>query len=1013
MGNRAGLRLLAHAGVLLVAIFSVQPLRAAPANPTLTALVRGVDNDEARSKALGIETMEITVRLHGTIAETTVTAHFVNPGEDSLEGDFRLAMPAGSVVTGYALDVEGRMVDGVLVDQRKARLAYEERLRRNVDPGVGEVSRGYQFRTRIFPIAPGSGRTVRLRFATPLDPRDGLVLPLAGDLPVGRLTIKIEATGVAAAPSVVLPAGGSAEWRESGGVHRLSYDARQVRLTGSLSIAQPRPAAKMLVSRDGEGQRYFQVEDSAERQAAARPRSLAILWDRSLSRADDRLAEEIALVRAYLERLRPETVDLYLFDSSGAETVRAASPETAVERLRSARYGGASSLSGLSGERIAADSCLLFSDGLITIDRRDGFKPECRIFAIPTAPDADMAWLGAFARRSGGELLPLRAGRLDRILARLARPQARIVAVRSTAGAPVDFTQLEAEGGWRIVGPLPETGGIVVDLAGQDGAISTQVFTPSGPDASLDGAGSLWAADELGLRAAGDDIDRSALVTFARSHSVAGPDVSFVVLETGEDYARAEIAPPPNFQAEQRRAYDEARTEQEQEQREARQTRLADVLESWNEQKLWWSKRFDPRARPPQRADRDGPPAPPPPAPSEPQADGAIDVTGSRIPQTTSPVTVLESAEVGLRGTTGSEDSVQSMPQGYADSGGDIAVTASAPPARRPSTVIAAGEEDEGTRLVPAEWSPDRPYLTALKAVPAAKRERVLAEQQRLHGSLPAFWLDVSEYYYRAGRRAEALRLLLSALDLPTRDSETLAIVADRLMRYGETDRAIYLYERLAALEPDRPQPIRSLALALGNRGMKGSGERAKADLARAISLLTTVIMTPWDGDYEGIELVALMEVNRLIPHYRRLGGEDMPLDPRLIALLDVDLRVVIEWNTEETDLDLWVDEPNGERAMYNNQLTAIGGHMSEDMTDGYGPEEYLLRRALPGTYVIRADTYASDEINPNGPSRVTARLIRDFGRPTEREEVVDVELVPDEEDDEVLIGRLVVRPRP
>jgi uncharacterized protein YfaP (DUF2135 family) len=153
------------------------------------------------------------------------------------------------------------------------------------------------------------------------------------------------------------------------------------------------------------------------------------------------------------------------------------------------------------------------------------------------------------------------------------------------------------------------------------------------------------------------------------------------------------------------------------------------------------------------------------------------------------------------------------------------------------------------------------------------------------------------------------------------------------------------------------------------------------------------------------------MEVNRLIAAYRRLGGTDVPLDARLIQLLDVDLRVVIEWNSEETDLDLWVDEPNGERAMYSNQRTAIGGHVSDDMTSGYGPEEYLLRRAAPGTYTIRADTYASDAINPNGPSRVTARLIRDYGRPSEREEVIDVELVPGKEDDEVLIGRIVVKP--
>jgi hypothetical protein len=310
-----------------------------------------------------------------------------------------------------------------------------------------------------------------------------------------------------------------------------------------------------------------------------------------------------------------------------------------------------------------------------------------------------------------------------------------------------------------------------------------------------------------------------------------------------------------------------------------------------------------------------------------------------------------------------------------------------------------------------AEWAPDRPYLKALAAAPPSDLETVLDRQQAEHGALPAFWLDVSDWYFRAGRKPEAVRLLLSALDLPTRNSETVAVVAARLARWGELDRAILLYERLAEAEPDRPQPLRSLALALAKRSESAPGEQARADLARAIALLTQIVMTAWDEDHDGIEVIALMEVNRLIPRYRRLGGSDVPLDPRLIALLDVDLRVTIEWNTEETDLDLWVDEPNGERAMYNNPATAIGGRLSNDMTEGYGPEEYLLRRAPSGTYTVRADVYSADELNPNGPSRITAHLIHDFGRPQEREEVIDVELMPgDKEAEERLIGKIRVQ---
>ena len=104
---------------------------------------------------------------------------------------------------------------------------------------------------------------------------------------------------------------------------------------------------------------------------------------------------------------------------------------------------------------------------------------------------------------------------------------------------------------------------------------------------------------------------------------------------------------------------------------------------------------------------------------------------------------------------------------------------------------------------------------------------------------------------------------------------------------------------------------------------------------------------------------------------------------------------MTIEWQTEASDVDLWVDEPSGERAIFSKPRTAIGGRLSNDMTQGYGPEEYLLRRAPAGEYEIRANVFAADRLNPNGAQRVTARIIRDLAARPSSEELVDIELLP------------------
>jgi hypothetical protein len=310
-----------------------------------------------------------------------------------------------------------------------------------------------------------------------------------------------------------------------------------------------------------------------------------------------------------------------------------------------------------------------------------------------------------------------------------------------------------------------------------------------------------------------------------------------------------------------------------------------------------------------------------------------------------------------------------------------------------------------------APWNVDRPYIKALDAASPAQIDRVLSVQEKAHGSLPAFYFDVAEWLNRKGRRAQAIEMLLSALELPSRNAETLTVVADRMLRYGQVDRAIWLYNQVLDMADDRPQPRRALALALAERAKTASPAVAKRDLERAVGLLNEVITAPWnweDGAYDGIELIALMEANAMVARLEALGVEKVVLDPRLIKKLDVDLRVVIEWNTAATDMDLWVHEPNGESASYGNPKTLIGGRLSNDMTNGFGPEEYLLRRAPDGRYEIDVNVFATDRINPNGATTVTARLIRDFGRPTEHTELLDLELGP-EQHGQVRIGAFVM----
>lgn len=87
-----------------------------------------------------------------------------------------------------------------------------------------------------------------------------------------------------------------------------------------------------------------------------------------------------------------------------------------------------------------------------------------------------------------------------------------------------------------------------------------------------------------------------------------------------------------------------------------------------------------------------------------------------------------------------------------------------------------------------------------------------------------------------------------------------------------------------------------------------------------------------------------------------------------------IDLRVVLSWDTDQTDLDLHVVEPSGEEAWYQHKETASGGSLDVDVTTGYGPEIYTQANSQAGTYKILVDYY-SDRGNAQTEVKVDVLL--------------------------------------
>ena len=307
------------------------------------------------------------------------------------------------------------------------------------------------------------------------------------------------------------------------------------------------------------------------------------------------------------------------------------------------------------------------------------------------------------------------------------------------------------------------------------------------------------------------------------------------------------------------------------------------------------------------------------------------------------------------------------------------------------------GGEPVGPSISLKPWDPDTPYLAALRAAKRGEEYRTFLKQREKYATSPAFYLDCAEFFLNAKRQEIGIRILTDIAELQLESAPLLRIVAHRLNQIGERDLAIDLFEKVLKMRSEEPQSYRDLALALIDRGDAAVSPSA-ADYTRALGLLHEVVMKTWDR-FPEIEVVALMEANRLMDRMKKMGvAFENPFDARLVKLLDLDVRIVLTWDADLTDIDLWVSEPSGEKVFYSHNRSTIGGLVSHDFTQGYGPEEYCLRRAMAGEYKIQCNFYGSSQQSLSGPTTVQATVITDFGKPNEKRQAMSVRLAEKKE---------------
>jgi tetratricopeptide (TPR) repeat protein len=1055
---------------------------------------------DGRATPLGLARLKTEVRILGSVAETTSTMTFANPTPRAMEGDLYFPLPEGATISGYALDINGTMVDGVAVEKHEARRVFEEVVRHGIDPGLVQWTQGNNFQTRVFPIPARGSRTVRVSYVTELlggKEAPAYHLPLKFKNKIREFSLRVEVVKPAAPPKVAkgeLANFAFAKWRDSFVAETEQHDWSPVE---DLVVALPRvDGPQVHVEKADDGQTYFAVEDypavpePAPREFLRELKHVVIFWDASGSRGAVDHTREIALLRAYFQQwwdLRDSAIpdiriDLVLLRNAASKPQRIERADIAAltAALQKVQYDGGTQL-GAIGPIAGAekpDLYLLFTDGISNFGSEEPARLDAPLYIFSDTATANHTLLHGLATSNGGRYFNLANCKDAEVLAGIGRPAPSYLAA---AVEGVDAKDLYPQQPQPLAGRFT----LVGKLSGETAAVNLSYGIPGGtpdkrtikvsPADAVEGTllRRLWAQKKLANLMIHQKANEKEIAALGKQYGLVTPYTSLLVLDSLEQYVQYEIAPPKSLAA-MREEYMRRIDTVEHQKRKQKADKLAQVLQMWNERVNWWNAEFkyakDFRFKQPQgqgggglyldlvdsrRAEQSGgqpPRAEPSPAatPAAPAAPAPVVPALAARPDPSIP-----SPGPGVNGpgpATGPGPGPGPGPQTgrgalRPDYGRPLPPPADGRARPESRTFVARrpqyggeGENGDGQRgqfparqpgIVIRPWQPDLPYLKDLRAA-KGKTDlfAVYMKNRAQYGTSPGFFLDCADFFQEAGNAELALQVLSNIAELELEDATLLRVLGYRLLQVGQLDLAVQTFEQVLALRPEEPQSYRDLAIALARRAEPVSKtptmmhekvtlyngqqkfvsgttatEAAGADYTRAIDLLSQVVMGRWDDRFPEIEVIALEELNGIIPRAKAAGVSKVPLDPRLVKLLDVDVRIVMTWSADNTDIDLWVTEPSGEKAFYSHNRTTIGGLVSRDFTQGYGPEEYLVRRAPHGMYKIDANYYGSQATRLLGPVTVQVDVFTNYGRPDEQRKSLTLRLK--EAKDTVRIGEI------
>jgi len=961
----------------------------------------------------------VDVKVVGNIAITTMEMTFRNKNNRILEGELVFPLPEGISVSRYALDINGQMREAVPVEKEKATQVFEEIEHQRVDPGLLERVEGNNFRTRIYPLPANGARTIIIAFEEELQFTDKQSLryhlPLDHKKSIDHFKLDIAVLQSALQPILEEEPDGDLQFKEWNHQYTASIDKEDFTPEHSLTINIPKsPENTEAMMQEAGGNYYFLVNCFPQKNSRpkAKVNEATVLWDASLSGLNRNIKKELELLGGYITHNNNLVVHLAVlnntFRKAGTFTIRQGNWSELKKAIEKLNYDGGTNYSRI--DYPVSDEYLFFTDGLSSLSNQEIKLPGKPVYTISSAPRSDFSYLQYIAQKTGGVFINLDALKPAEAEKLLTQQSLQFIGIKNNREVSETYPSLPEPvlSNFSLAGIVTEPKTTITLQFGYGNTVTSEKTVSL--DYSKQGSAKVnlarvWAQKKIGELDVQYEQNKEMITFLGKRFSIVTRNTSLIVLETVNDYVRYEIEPP----AELRQQYDRL-IKQQLAQRQSRvQVTLANALEQLNTLVTWWNRNFTAQATPRQEkknrsanadssiigapvADRgayrmvpDAGLVNPPPAQAQleevmitqPRRDIAASAAKISAPQLQAnsfySTQALQGRVSGLTADTKLEE-----------------------------IRLESGSKEYAPRITSSinikQWTPERTYLQALAKEKTANRYNAYLVLRKDYLYTPTFYYDVANFFLREQDTLTGLQILTNMAEIDLENHELYKLLGFKLREAGAYEEAVTVFRKVLQWRPQEPHSYRDYGLALADAGK----------YQQALDTLYTALEKNYNENiasmYEGIEEIIVTEINQLISLHKK-GLNLSAIDPKLIHSMPTDIRVVLNWNKNDTDMDLWVTDPNKETCYYSHKETLIGGRISDDFTDGYGPEQFLLKKAIKGKYQVKVNYYGDQQVKLSGPTTVLAEIFTHYADGRQERKLITLQMEKGDEKEGILVG--------